>query len=182
MAVDTTPTVEIKGSALKTIGIVALGVPLTGVSAILASGRLEVVRTGNFTSVVTVIGYIGVAFFGLCTFLAIGRLFSSGRPVITISPLGIVDTRVAKQMIPWSSLTAISTWEHQRQKAIIVSVAPAVEAQLELSTIASLTHRANAALGADGLCITAQGLQIDHDNLHATILAYAQNAIDRPAA
>ena len=52
-----------------------------------------------------------------------------------------------------------------------MKVDPPVERGLHLSAMASLTRSANTALGADGLCITAQGLKIEYPELFAASTA-----------
>jgi len=58
----------------------------------------------------------------------------------------------------------------------VLAVDPAVEGALTLTAIAKWTRGANSAIGANGLCITALGLQADYDTLFATALAYARAA------
>jgi hypothetical protein len=173
MTIDTTQTIEINGSMAKLLGLVALGVIMTGGAAAVAFLDLSDMRRGDF---VKFIAYFGVPFFGLCTLIGIKRLFSAGTPVVTISPAGIVDTRVAKTLIPRQAVERISTWAHAGQKVMVLAVTPAAEEKLQLTTIAKWSRAANAKLGADGLCVTAQGLQISYDTLYATSVAYAEAA------
>ena len=56
----------------------------------------------------------------------------------------------------------------------MLAVEPDVEAAIGLTRIARFTRQPNRALGADGLCLGAQGLKIKHDALLALIMAYAQ--------
>jgi hypothetical protein len=116
---------------------------------------------------------VGVAFFGLCTWGILRRLLNASGPVVTLSPEGIRDTRVAKEPIPWSAVTGISTWEYRGQKAMVLAVSPGVEDRLGLTRMARWTRGANRALGADGLCITAAGLKIDYATLLQTSQDYA---------
>jgi hypothetical protein len=92
--------------------------------------------------------------------------------VITISPEGIRDTRIATALIPWSAVSNISTWEFSNQKAMVLAIPPGVEDQLGLTRMARVTRDANCALGADGLCVTAAGVKIDYDTLLQTSLDY----------
>jgi hypothetical protein len=78
--------------------------------------------------------------------------------------------------VPWSAVTGISTWQLGPQRVMVLAVDPAVERRLTLTTIAKWSRAPNRALGADGLCVTAQGLAIDYDTLYATALAYAEAA------
>jgi hypothetical protein len=119
------------------------------------------------------LGYLGTAFFGLCTVVSLWRLLISSRPVITISPEGLHDTRVASAPIPWSDVTGISTWESFGVRTMVFAVKPAVEDGLGLTTVARWTRGVNRAIGADGLCISASGLKIDYDTLLQTCTDYA---------
>ena len=121
-------------------------------------------------------GYVGAPFFLLCALIGLQRLLSVRAPVVTITPSGITDTRVASGEIPWAAVEDISSWSHRGQKFLVLKVAPAVESQLGLTTVAKWTRRTNAALGADGLCIGAQGLKTTHQVLSDAILAYARAA------
>jgi hypothetical protein len=55
---------------------------------------------------------------------------------------------------------------------MVLAVDPEVEGKLHLSRIARWSRGANKRLGADGLCVTAQGLKIDYDELWSTAMAY----------
>ena len=70
----------------------------------------------------------------------------------------------------------ISTWGIQGQKIMVLAIDPAVESRLTTTPIARWSRGANRALGADGLCITAQGLKIDYKSLLQTSMAYAEAA------
>jgi hypothetical protein len=59
---------------------------------------------------------------------------------------------------------------------MVLAVDPEVESKLRLTRTAAWTRGANRALGADGLCITTNGLGISHDKLLKTAMAYAQAA------
>ena len=173
--VDTTRTIEIKGSVLKLLLLLAAGVALTAGSAWLLTvdfGPNPSPR--NWLAIIA--AYAGVPVFALCSLVAVRRLLAASEPVVTISPHGILDTRIASGVIRWRDIADISLWTHRQQNFIVLSVSPAVERQIGLRWIAKWTRSANAALGADGLCITATGLRTDDLTLHATCLAYAAAA------
>jgi hypothetical protein len=131
------------------------------------------------------VGWTGIVFFGLCTLIAAWRFIAQRGPVITISPDGIRDIRVAADVIPWRAVRHISTWSYERQSAMILAVDPAIEAGLSLSTIARWSRGANTALGANGLAVTAGGVKIGYDALLATSVAYWQahrHGIQRPSS
>jgi hypothetical protein len=111
-------------------------------------------------------------FFGAGTLLTLWRAVTTNGPVVTLSPAGICDQRLAPQEIPWPAIRSISPWIQQRQRFMVLKVDPEVEAKLELTPIARMTFEANRALGAGGLCVGSQGLKIDHEELLAIAEAY----------
>lgn len=166
---DTVRQIEIFASPWKHIGLGLLGIGMTALAAVIAIPLLPNFEPGSFDQF---IGYIGTLFFGACTALIFWRAFSSQGPVVTIAPEGIRDTRVAAEIIPWTAIDGISVWGMQGQKFVILSVDPAVEQRLTLTRTVRWSRGANAALGADGLSIAAQGLKTSHRELLDTILAY----------
>ena len=82
------------------------------------------------------IGWASILFFGFCTIVALWRLVTQRGPVVTITPQGIRDIRIVEDFIPWAAIRNISTWEFQRQKAMVLAVDPAVERKLPLTVMA----------------------------------------------
>ena len=121
-----------------------------------------------------IIGSLSILFFGAMTCLIVWRLLTQRGPVITLTPQGFHDIRVTKSAVPWSAVDAIGTWSSQGQASVIVRLKPGEEQKLELTTIARMTRKANAALGADGLAVTAQGTKISHDALLSAIIGYCE--------
>jgi hypothetical protein len=176
MTIDTSRTLEIAGSRAKLAGLFALGILMTGLSAAIALRWLPDITAGSLEQSV---GWLGVLFFGLGTCMGLWRLLSARAPVLTITPEGIRDTRVAAEFLPWTAIQGISTWQMAGQSVMVLAVDPTVESRLSLTALARWSRGANRSLGADGLCITAQGLQIDYDSLFATAVAYVEAAQQR---
>jgi hypothetical protein len=170
MTIDTRRAVEIDASPFGTLGLAALGIIMTAASAVIAVHVIPV-PPGSY---VEFAGYVGTVFFAACTVLILWRTFTAHGPVVTISREGIRDVRVAAEVIPWSAVRDVKVWESNGQRVMVLAVDRAVEAGLTLTRIARWTRGANRALGADGLCVTAQGLKIGFDALLATSLAYAR--------
>lgn len=166
---DTSRTIEIAGSPVKLLLLVAGGIVMTAGAAALAFGWIP-----DLGFDAHLIGWIGVVFFALCTLVAFPRLFTQRGPVVTIAPDGIRDTRVAAELIPWRAVQRMATWEYRGQKVVVLGVDPAVEARLTLTRLARWTRGANRALGADGLCVGATGVKIDFDTLLNTSVGYWQ--------
>jgi hypothetical protein len=171
MMIDTHRSVEIEGSRVRMFGLAVLGLLMTALSGAIALRAFPNVPPGSFAEFA---GYAGTVFFGACTVLILWRAFTEHGPVITITPDGIRDSRVAAELIPWSAVHDIKIWESNGQRVMVLAVDPAVEAGFSLTRIARWTRGANRALGADGLCVTAQGLKMGFDELLATSLAYAR--------
>ena len=167
MAIDTTRTIEFRQSPWEMLKMLAIGAGFVATSVFIA-------YQGNVFYLA--IGIFGVVFFGALTLYVLWRLVTQMGPVVTLSPTGVRDKRIAADMIPWSAITGVSTWSAFNQSAIVLTVRPDVEKRLKLSLMTRMTRRANASLGADGLCIASQGLNIGHDALLDTVTAYWHRA------
>jgi hypothetical protein len=102
--------------------------------------------------------------------LSLWRAFTTHGPVVTITPDGIRDVRVAAGLIPWSAVNDITVAEQNGQRWMMLDVDPAVVDELNLTRIVRWTRP----LRGDGLFVTAQGLKIRFDELLETSLAYAR--------
>ena len=171
MTIDTRKTIEVRGSRLKLVLLGALGIAMTAGCAWVAWAGLA--SPGSFAQLAI---WIGVPFFGMCTLIGLRRLFTAERVVLTLSPEGIRDTRVAAEVVPWAAVRGLGTWAMQGQKVLVLDVDPEVEKRLSLTRMARWSRGANAKLGADGLCISATGLEIGYDSLFEAATAYAQAA------
>jgi hypothetical protein len=170
---DTSRTIEIEPSLWKMAGVAILGVIMTILPLAFALHWVqpEVLKHGTETA-----SFAAAAFFGLCTLGIVWRLFTASGPIVTISPQGFRDTRLAAGLIPWAAITDIGTWTYRGQQILVLKISPATERKLSLTKIARFTRSANKALGADGLCIAVAGLKISYDELLETVTAYANAA------
>jgi hypothetical protein len=173
MTIDTSRTIEIEGSPLKLIALFACSPLMRVASAAVAFQWIPVARAGA-----QFVGYVVLLLSGMGSVGLLWRAFSTAGPVVTIAPEGIRDKRLATEFIPWNAVRWIGTWQSQ---VMVLNVAPVFESRLTLSAIARWSRGLNRAIGADGLCITAQGLKIDYDTLLTTATAYAQEAQRRAA-
>jgi hypothetical protein len=176
MTIDTSRAVEIEASPMKLLGLAAIGVALTALSAAAALRVFPKIQPGSFAEF---FGYVGVLFFGACALVAVWKALTSHGPVVTITQEGIRDRRIASDLIPWSAVNDISTWQHRRQRFMVLAVDPAVEAGLDLTRMARWTRNANRGLGADGFCLGTNDLKIGFDELLATTIAFANAAQSR---
>lgn len=169
MDVDTTRTVEFHGSRGKLAGLVLLGLGLTALSLWIVLGGLA--PAGSLGELAS---YAGILFFGAATLIACYRLATASRVMLTLSPAGIRDVRVADAFIPWAAVKSLSTWSMQGQQVLVISVDPATEKNLPLTRLARWSRGANRALGADGLCVSPTGLGVSYDELLALASQYAE--------
>jgi hypothetical protein len=164
---DVSSTVEIKGSPAKLIGLLFGGILMTALCGMIVIGYIPVIAG----SLRQFLSWVGLVFFAACTFLIASRLLRASSTVVTLSPEGILDTRVAERPIPWNAIQDVGVWTMQGQKVIVLPVPPETESALGLTRIARWSRQANKKLGADGLCVMASGLKISHDALLAQITA-----------
>ena len=169
--VDTRQTTEIRQSPGRLLMLALIGLFLVGLSIMLVLGYAKETRMGALS---VPVGWAGLVFFGAALAVTLKRLLQGSRVVISLSPSGLRDVRVAEKEIPWGAVMAVGTWEMSRQKVMVVQVPPEVEADLGLTFIARKTRAMNAKLGADGLAISAQGTKVDHETLLALTLAYLE--------
>lgn len=113
----------------------------------------------------------GVPFFGLCAAIAVWRVIALRGPVITLSPDGFRDVRVAVDLIPWTAIQGVTTWQAQGQRVMVLAVRPDVERRLALTPIARWTRDLNKRLRADGLAIGTTGLAMGYDELFTATVA-----------
>jgi hypothetical protein len=171
MMIDTPGAVEIEASLVRMLGLAALGLVATALSAATALHAFPNVAPG---SLVEFYARAATVFCAACTVLILWRALTMRGPVVTITHEGIRDRRVAAEVIPWSAVKGINIWEHRGQRIMVLAVDLTVEAGLNLTRTARWTRNANRSLGADGLCVTAQGLKIGFDELLETAVAYAR--------
>jgi hypothetical protein len=171
-SIDTNATLVIEKAPMKLAGAAL------GSAAFVAAGAFmtqATTGTSRYSADSVVLwGWVTVVFFGFCLLMILWRLLTQQGPIITLSPHGILDVRVTHVVVPWQSVARIFTWSHSGQSIMIVGLHPGEEQKLKLTTVARVSRRANAALGADGLAITSQGTKFSHDALMNTAIAYAQ--------
>ena len=153
------------------MALVVLGVFMTGISLAIALGLFGELRAGDF---MIYIAWFGVAFFGLALFGAIRSMMTMNGVVVTLSPQGIRDIRISKEPIPWADIRDITTWSYRTQKLMVLKVDADTRKRLGFGAMARWGNRMSRMLGADGMCITAQGLKIRYRDLFDTSMAYWQ--------
>jgi hypothetical protein len=113
-------TVEIRYSHKAMIGWIMVTLVFTAVFGLMmregwtgsGHGRYAV-RPGSFREFMA---YAGFFLFGLCSIALFWRLVTTKGPVLTLSPSGITDIRIAKEEIPWSGIQSITMKTANRQQ------------------------------------------------------------------
>ncbi|MCC6887214.1 MAG: hypothetical protein IT536_01545 [Hyphomicrobiales bacterium] len=166
---DTSRTLEFYASPTRQLTLLSFSAMSIAVAAALAFRLFP--DMPNDPAAVSA-GYSGLAFFGLCAAVAVWRLVAQRGAIVTLSPAGLRDVRVAAEPIPWRAIKRISTWQLQRQMVLVVAVDPAFEASLTLTRLARWTRSAHRSLGADGLVVSAYGLKVSYVTLYYACLDY----------
>lgn len=159
-------TLEIHYSPWRMGGLLAVCVIFVALGAAMVSGSFSRNGGNDFHQLA---GYAGIFFFGGIGLFGGWKWLTHKGAVIEVTNTGIRDTRVADREIPWTAIERMGVWEYHGQKCIILGVDPQTEEGLGLSAIARRTRAANAALGADGLAISATGLTMKFQPLHDLI-------------
>jgi hypothetical protein len=174
---DATRTIEFHASPTRLLTLLAFSAMSTGIASVLAF-RLFPNLPSDPAAVSA--GYSGLVFFSFCAAVAIWRLIGQRGAIVTVSPAGLHDVRVAAEPIPWPAIKSISTMQMQRQMVLVLAIDPAVEARLSLTRLARWTRSANRKLGADGLVVSAHGLKVGYPTLFYTCRDYWEAWRDTP--
>lgn len=101
--------------------------------------------------------------FGFMTIVILRQLLTVRGPVVTITPDGIRDIRVAAEFIPWTAVRKIRMDNESMVTVLVID--PAVEQRLTLTTSARWRRAVSRRLRGGGLIITASGLKIGYHAL-----------------
>jgi hypothetical protein len=167
--IDTTRTIDIARAPEELFLLMAFGVAMTAGSGALAFGLVP-----DDAMFLRALGVIGLVVFALCTLAVARELLGPSGSVITMSPQGIRDTRIAAETIPWSAVTDVSTLKYRYSRSVALSVKPAVEARLTFPLIVRCTRPINRAFGYDEIPISANCARTDFATLMAFTMAYWQ--------
>jgi hypothetical protein len=133
---------------------------------------------GGHDSLRHMVGYAGIAFFGLVTAKFVWALLKGRAPALSVSRYGIRDLRIANEFILWESVADVSACRVGRQSYVVLKLTPAVERRLFCVDTARTLLTANRAQGIDGVAISPTGLAVDFDSLLKTCSAYFAAASD----
>lgn len=163
------PDIEIGYSPDRLLNLFGLGLLMTAVSAPMAFHWYGIRYSGI---ILTAVGYLGLLLFGFATCKSLWLLVSPSKPVVFIGRNGIRDTRVSNELIEWGFVEKVTLWQYNRQKAVILKVAPLIARRLARTGLRRLLSSANKMLGADGVTINPAALTLDADTLFDTCERY----------
>ena len=168
--IDTGATRLIRGSPLKLVLFLALGVALTAMCLALAFDLLPL--DGEDREAGWLFGWIGGVFFGGITLVLIRRVLAWKQVVIEISPEGLRDRRLGNHLILWQEVTDIGIWSARASSFVQLAVTEAAENRLFRSPGSRLMALANKGFGFSGVAINAAGTETDNETLARICDAY----------
>jgi hypothetical protein len=145
----------------KLIGLLVIGVGLTGLCLAIALGVMPISSPSN--ALHWVMGF-GAVFFAVCVVGWSTRLFRTG-PIVEVSASGIRDLRLSADVIPWSDIERLSVLTVSRQSMLTLELRPGVQSNLRAAHAAWIRTRLNEIFGFPGLVISMTGLDGSLDDL-----------------
>lgn len=167
--IDTSKTIEIGKSKWKSWFLVAVGIFMTAIGIWLFVTSLVKPEADLGEEIGT---FFVALFFGLATFVSFRRYVFRSGPILTLSPGGLRDVRIAPETIPWLAIVSAQTWSYHGQKVLVLKVLPDVEKSLSMSRAQRFMQSGNRIVGANGLSIIAGPLDISFQELSRLIFAY----------
>jgi hypothetical protein len=99
--------------------------------------------------------------FGVACVIGLARLALARDPIVTVGRLGVRDTRLSPDWIPWTAITGLSAATSPPPAFLLLHIDPAFEATMSLTLNARWARSVNAATGFDGHVIRDAGLEGD---------------------
>jgi hypothetical protein len=115
----------------------------------------------------------GAAIFGAAGVAMFWRALKQPSTIITLSPLGLRDVRLAADLIPWNAVRGVSMVSHVGLKTLIVDIDPAVLQRLGPTHKALSMRRLNQAAGISGVSMETSTLSVSRAWLETAVTAYA---------
>jgi hypothetical protein len=116
------------------------------------------------------VGWLGVAFFGLCFVAILSQLFRHG-PTIVIDELGVFDRRMGLGRIPWGDIASVSVAEIKSQRLISLWLRNEALYLSQGSAWRRKLAAANRALGFSPFCVSFTGLTPGFDEAYTRLKA-----------
>ena len=163
--------VEFRYSHWRMASLLMASLSFTAIGVAVVTGYLPGAGAGSFREF---IAYASILVFGGASFLIARQWLGTSGPVVTLTDRGVTDIRIAREEIPWTCVQNLAMWQYGRQKSLVLTIDPAVEAGLTLTRMARWTRGPNRGLGVDGLCVAANGLNTSFDRLTQLMTARYQ--------
>ncbi len=176
MDIDTSRVLEIELSRWKNWARLAASGLFVIVCAIWfaeAMGWIAIGKLASDSSEAWISGLILVLFGSIFVAVA-GHLYRLRGPVVTLSPEGFRDLRIAAETVPWSVIEGVSHQQNRIGEMIVLEIAPAAEAKLNFTILARVLRGVHGLFGVRGLIVTAAGTSIGEEDLLAAIVAYGR--------
>lgn len=157
MPIDTSATVQFKRSGWKLFGFVLIGLVSLAIGIWLIRGGAVDGRYGEFS---IVLGWISAPLFALCTLIPMGGLLFGEREPVTISPNGLLDTRLSSSEIPWSAIAGLSQWKRKRTSLICLDMTPESLEAIQLNHFARVVSWLNRPFTPSGIYVQSNDLDV----------------------
>ncbi len=139
---------------------------ITGVAGFIVLGYFMASGAmGGASALNQVMGFAAMILAAAAVIFILRQWFIDAAPVVTLTPSGLTDIRIAKEEIPWTAISNLALWQQGRHKSLVLTIDPEIEARLTLTRLARWTREPNKALGVDGLCVAGSGLKIKFEML-----------------
>jgi len=133
-------------------------------------------------TLITIIGYASIIFFGTCAVFIFRKLFDTKAGII-IDNEGIHDNSsgLSAGFIPWNDISNISTIEVSRQKLIMIEVSnPDDYINRQTNFIAKKASAINHKMYGSPISISAGSLKYKFDDLYYTLRKRWQQSTNGP--
>ncbi|MCX4191129.1 STM3941 family protein [Methylophaga sp. OBS1] len=132
----------------------------------LDSEQIESSRKYSNPQIAHAVGYICMAFFGLCAAYGITKLFDS-KPGLIFNHKGITDNSsgVAAGLIPWAEISGFSEYQIQRQKMLIIHVQDPKKYVDRGGAMKRALNNANMKMVGSPIAISSNSLKISYSKL-----------------
>ena len=129
---------------------------------------------------IRVVGIIGIAFFGVCSYFIFKKVFDKKYGLI-IDKNGITDNSNATSvgLVKWADIIGIRVLEVVNQKFVMIDVSnPEYYIELKKSGIGKMAMKANYTKYGSPISITANSLKVDFNEMKEIIeIQHKKNAL-----
>ena len=129
--------------------------------------------TGRRHGMMVPVGVLTIATFGTFALVGIWRLLTQKGPEVTVAPEFLTDIKISKKPIPWSLVTAISSYEFQgRIDGATLRIDPRLKPHLLLGPISRVLGRLSQTRGEDYVTLTPGSTGLSGKELFDLATAY----------